>query len=683
MRSLEFTLAPVGQRNIPCVLPVYSAEPTQNIDRGHRPYSIVEVLKGNFKENFDLALQKYADDCLEGIRTALKCPKAILPRLVRARIIRVDADLKNPTYAMPVDLLMAATFSVCIPTTPEETAKIAEELPADIYEKRIASGEFRMRYLLDMRHCKRTCSAPIIAPAECFPGDNTTEQKGWVANQYLLPILRSSDYGKFAHEMLNAFYREALIKPTAVDGRELARRMGLQVITVCFAEEEDILGRIYFDHSQIPVLNADGTRSMMQIKPSTILINEKMCRTREVENSTIIHECVHMYKDRCFFLLQMMTGKSFCSYTSRKRIRLKRVSSNGPVEWMELQAEKLPAYILMEENNTRAEIERMLSERGGDRSPETFNWILGQLAGIFGVSKSMAKYRMIELGYPEAEGVYVYLKHGERVPDYGCSTNWEAGLTYTIAYDEAAVLFRRDAEFRELLLSADFTYAEGHFVLNNPTYVERSYGARPRLTSLARRNIEKCCIAFSVSGRAADITYTDGQAARKKPVTDSLLREHIFEAEPQSAERTRELDRYSRDALLWTSMLRDMPDSFREAVKKILEAKGISQENLAVRMGVTRAALNKWWSRERISKEHVVCICIALEVRADVSMELLRMTNNLLRNTGADSLYTMMLYDPRMTVSMANEILIHNHYPPLNHGENDQKSLSEENRKIC
>ncbi len=122
--------------------------------------------------------------------------------------------------------------------------------------------------------------------------------------------------------------------------------------------------------------------------------------------------CPYVIVDLPFFMLQMMSGKPFCSYTSRKR-KKKYGKNNDPIDWMELQAEKLPAYVLMEEGNTKKEIERLLKERGGDRSPETMSWIMGQLAAKFQVSKSMAKYRMIELGYPEAEGIYGYLERGE------------------------------------------------------------------------------------------------------------------------------------------------------------------------------------------------------------------------------------------------------------------------------
>ena len=51
----------------------------------------------------------------------------------------------------------------------------------------------------------------------------------------------------------------------------------------------------------------------------------------------------------------------------------------------------------------------------------------------------MAKYRMIELGYPEAEGVYAYIDN-VRIPDYGCSGLWERGITYAISLADAGAL---------------------------------------------------------------------------------------------------------------------------------------------------------------------------------------------------------------------------------------------------
>jgi hypothetical protein len=115
----------------------------------------------------------------------------------------------------------------------------------------------------------------------------------------------------------------------------------------------------------------------------TVLINTDLCPTREIKNSTLIHECCHVYLDLLFFKLQMLSGKPFTSFTSRKVSKPRFQYDNSPIDWMELQAEKLPAFVLMEEYNTVMEIERQLAECGGVRSPENISQIIGHLAAKF------------------------------------------------------------------------------------------------------------------------------------------------------------------------------------------------------------------------------------------------------------------------------------------------------------
>ena len=60
-------------------------------------------------------------------------------------------------------------------------------------------------------------------------------------NDYLLPILYNSDYETVAHAMLNDFFPEAKREiggdASVVSSEELARRMGLRVLDVRFADE--------------------------------------------------------------------------------------------------------------------------------------------------------------------------------------------------------------------------------------------------------------------------------------------------------------------------------------------------------------------------------------------------------------------------------------------------------------
>ena len=84
------------------------------------------------------------------------------------------------------------------------------------------------------------------------------------------------------------------------------------------------------------------------------------------------------------------------------------MNRNGPVGWMELQCEKLPAYLLLERESTKAFVDEEIQKQGGRRSPEVMHKIIEILAERNQVSFSMTKYRLIELGYREAEGICCY-----------------------------------------------------------------------------------------------------------------------------------------------------------------------------------------------------------------------------------------------------------------------------------
>lgn len=220
---------------------------------------------------------------------------------------------------------------------------------------------------------------------------------------------------------------------------------------------------------------------------------------------------------------------------------VKGVSLN-PIEWVELQAEKLPAYILMPEYTARNYIDELYDYSRWDRSPENVMRVVEQLAEKFGVSKSMAKYRMIELGFPEAEGVYCFVDK-KRTPDHGCSGAWRQGTTYTISRREAARLISDSRKFHAALQNGQYAYVEGHYCLDSEIYIRKSrYGGR-RLTKYARSHIDECCISFSVSGRYAKAEYSRGYAAKKTGVTDKYQSRHSFDAEPESKERALQNDR--------------------------------------------------------------------------------------------------------------------------------------------
>ena len=202
--------------------------------------------------------------------------------------------------------------------------------------------------------------------------------------------------------------------------------------------------------------------------------------------------------------------------------------------------------------------------------------------------------------------------------------------------------------------------------------MENGYNGNKRLTEYARRHVDECCISFRVGGRYSDTEYTDGQAARKKEVYHKYQSRHVFNAEPDSKERLLENTRFTNDAVVWRQLKQNIPDNFRDAVQKIIDLKGITQNELAMRMGVSRAAPRKWCVG-KLSLRHITALCIAMDVRADIGEELIRLAGLSFQNNLEQNLLHSMLFETKdLTVSRANEILRQNNLPPLTNGEDGE-----------
>lgn len=385
---------------------------------------------------------------------------------------------------------------------------------------------------------------PLVWVYKDWEDDPALSGFAFDTNDYLLPILYNSDYETVAHAILDDFFPEAKREiggdASVVSSEELARRMGLRVLDVRFADKT-VMGQLYYNYGEAHLLDDSGKTYAQIIRPGTILVNQDNCTTAATRNSTIAHECCHMYLDRWFFLLQMVTGRKYTPYSSRRRENRRYYHKNDALDWMELQCEKLPAYLLLERNDVIDYVEARLKQCNWKKTPENIRAIVDGLAERYEVSYQMAKYRMIELGYCEAGGIRNYV-NDMVIPDHGCTWLWPANMTFTISAKDAALLAASDSEFERVICSGRYRYVEGHFCLNTDKYILRDYYGKPHLTVYARCHMEECCLGFTVGGRYRRTEYAVSKVARNKtePVTDKYRAAYRLVAEPGSSEYEKE-----------------------------------------------------------------------------------------------------------------------------------------------
>lgn len=623
-----------------------------------QPYSVAEVLQNVFHADFQTVLENYVRTETEQIQEAGVLPGAEGMKVRLWSYLKTLSKLQQPTDRTVVDVILQSRL--------EGQYKNGET--------RYESADFRLRYIFDLRVCHQCCIGPLVWVYKDWEDDPALSGFAFDTNDYLLPILYNSDYETVAHAILDDFFPEAKREiggdASVVSSEELARRMGLRVLDVRFADKT-VMGQLYYNYGEVHLLDDSGKTYAQMIRPGTILVNQDNCTTAATRNSTIAHECCHMYLDRWFFLLQMMTGRKYTPYSSRRRENRRYHHKNDALDWMELQCEKLPAYLLLERNDVIDYVEARLKQCNWKKTPENIRAIVDGLAERYEVSYQMAKYRMIELGYCEAGGIRNYV-NDMVIPDHGCTWLWPANTTFTISAKDAALLAASDSEFERVICSGRYRYVEGHFCLNTAKYILRDYYGKPHLTVYARCHMEECCLGFTVGGRYRRTEYAVSKVARNKtePVTDKYRAAYRLVAEPGSSEYEKENQAMVDDGLLWLEFYKNIPDDFAEMIKAIMKRKGITQENLSFELGVDRKALLNYLNQDRPSVAHVVGICVALKVPYFISMEILGAAGIKLRSTEQDFLYRQFLLNAEnLTVSRCEDILKQHNEKPLFRGE--------------
>ena len=131
-----------------------------------------------------------------------------------------------------------------------------------------------------------------------------------------VPLMRKSEYDDYANEILEKFYfkfhPEAKTNPVAIDIEELAKNMGLNIITTSISKDRNIFGQIFFSDVEIELYNESKLKyEKIKISKNTILVDNKATYLRSFgsRNMTIAHECVHAYYHRKTFLFAQMFSK--------------------------------------------------------------------------------------------------------------------------------------------------------------------------------------------------------------------------------------------------------------------------------------------------------------------------------------------------------------------------------------
>lgn len=328
----------------------------------------------------------------------------------------------------------------------------------------------------------------------------------------LLPYLYVKDADDVAEQFLKEYCPAALEEPMRLPAVEVAANMGLEIYSAPL--ENNICGKIYFDpatekiYKKYPLLDLTEAN----ISAGSILIDPD-CKFGTLSN-TIIHECVHWKWHRLFFEMKKLLTKDPVSMAYKESGYSNKTGSKATeIDWIEWQANELAPKILMPASMTRkyikdkfAALRRTTHENV--RDAEIFQQTIASTAAFFNVSKSSAKLRAAELGFEQANGVFVYVD-GKYIMPFSFDKN-ALGKNETFVIDSvsAAKLVIDSPNLYALFLANKIVFVNNMLCINNEKYIQYDKEGFPSMTRYALDHADECCLVLKCE-RKYDRAYDD------------------------------------------------------------------------------------------------------------------------------------------------------------------------------
>ena len=334
-----------------------------------------------------------------------------------------------------------------------------------------------------------------------------------------------------------------------------------------------------------------------------------------------------------------------------------RLSVKNPIDWVEWQANRVTPRIRMPAQSFSYKAEELLRKYNHLLETEKLERTINELAGIFGVSKQSAKFRMVELGWTAAKGVLNYVD-GRYVENYhveeGNSTQNE---TYTISLNDALQLYRESEKFRSVIQSGRYQYVDGHYCLASRKYLYRRNGAL-FLTQYAKEHMRECCLSFSIQ-RVSTNSYREGVLQKKAGYTDPFALLLAGEAcSDNLLEATQKL----------SDLLPKLPIKAGSTLCFHMSQRRITEEMLVARSGVSRRTITRLRGPSRYcpDKSTALAICVGLKLEPILSFDWMAKMGLHFSTTPEDILYQFiincMYWQP---ISKVNSIVQSFGLPPL------------------
>lgn len=426
-------------------------------------------------------------------------------------------------------------------------------------------------------------------------------------DEFLVPILSKRDFDKVAEQIVEEYYPYEANFPCRINGIALAEAMGYDVRYARLSLNGKVKSKIIFEKKDVTVYDKDGHKKLLSVKKPTIFVDKSLQDTTD-EHNAVIHECVHAHLHNLFYNLQSyyhdIVGKESPEFNDYFYSNAQQKC----MKWMETQANSIARHIQMPKEETADVIIDYLDKIDREPDFEDYRGLIDLVKYKFGVSRYAAKKRIIELGWKEVRGVYVYCTTGY-VEDYDVDWRFPMDSTYALPIRSIAGIFGESEDFQALVRSKKYVYIDGHMCRNDEKYIVTRSGIHFGLTEYAKHHMDECCIDFKKVYGGLDYSYTFGELNKEEL---AIIENYILGSEQKRALKARLLEisdtKKNLDAVKTTSPL-------GEAVVYHMKRCNVTSEDLMERSGLGSTTITKLRTgKGRPKLETILAFCVALNL---------------------------------------------------------------------
>ncbi len=625
------------------------------LDGFSRPATVLDALTGTYGRNLQADLAGFVRAHPRAFGASPEGWELKDVTVRRLRVRRVESFFRQDPADFRVDLLSQA--ELCLEEARPGSCGAARRIRRDL--------ELRLRYRFSFLFCELSCE---------FEGAFTDGRDSLAAaaegdiplDRYLLPVLRAEDCEALAAHLRARYCPGPASREAGLDPGDWAAAAGSPVHFGVFGGA-DVLGEFFFSFGEADLLEPASGRILRsrRVKPGTVILNEALRRRPAEYRVTLCHELVHGYLGRYFFALQRAAhGNRFSSYLCKRRAT---GGGHSPFETMEIQANTLPRFLLIPPEAGKRLAAEFLQARGGRRDLESMNALVTELAETFCVTKTMARSRLADFGYTEAQGIMRSLD-GRLLPAFLSRLPRE--LTHPVTEAEALREFVRNPEFRRVLRSGEFLRVPESccYCRRDARFLVFDSLGVPHLTRAARENMDACCLAFRVEPDREPPRLFSASALQKGSGTGRGNRTVRYLRADGSPACTEEgLRRREEFSARFAEEARYRVD-FNTMLKNMMESRGFNKRTLAEATGLSEDVIQQMRNRKDVqhSVKQICAVCIAMHLPPQLSSALIEASPAKFLDTDEMKIYSFAVIEHyREPLDAVNRWLVEMGVPPL------------------